>query len=368
MNQPATLSESRIEGGIVFARLMAIVGVCGGVAHLVFLLVFAWYGWDRLVLLNVASVLLYLGIVLSVRQGRRHRLMATLAGAEMAVHAVVATLMLGWDSGFHLYLLGLVPIVYIGTNYSTTTKCMCMVLLALGYALLRHLSHGTVPDYAVPEQALHGLEYFNIIAMVLLLTLGAHMHLAAVVKAERALIGMASTDPLTGLANRREWLRAAQAAQRALQDAQRPYSVLLGDIDHFKAVNDRHGHAGGDEALCRIGQTLNSALRGADHVGRWGGEEFAVLLPGTAQADALRVAEELRHRVAALDLWLDGQRVRLSMTLGAAEAQPGEPVHLVMQRADDALYRGKEAGRNRVESAQAPASATPTPTPAPGPA
>lgn len=361
MKPLATLSESRIENGLVFARLMWLCGIGGASFHLVFLLVFAWHGWDGLALLNVASVLLYLGIVLSLRRGRRDRLMASLAVGELVVHAVVATLTLGWSAGFHLYLLGVVPILFIGSGWRSGSKWAAGLGLALGYAVLRGLSHHHLPEYDAPLQALRAMEYVNIVAMVLILTLGAHLHFNAVVLAERALIDIASTDPLTGLANRREWLRAAQLADRELQGRQRPYAVLLGDLDHFKSINDRHGHAGGDEALQCVARVLAAALRGSDRVGRWGGEEFAVLLPGCRQHEAVGVAEELRRRVGALQLELDGQTVRLSMTLGAAEALPGEQVHQVMRRADAALYRGKLAGRNRVEPAQAPHTPTPTP-------
>lgn len=358
MSLPPTLSESRIEGGHLFARLMYFAACAGAVVHAGLLAVFHWHGWQPLVMLNVASVLLYLGIAVGLRDPRRRRLMAALAVGEIVVHAVIAVLTLGWETGFHMYLLALVPIAFIGTSSKMPVKWFSALVLAAGYVLLRYATHELPRWYDVPAQAVHWLEYFNIVAMVLLLSFGAFLHYGAVLTGERRLMDLASTDPLTGLANRRRWLDEARRAHRMLQEEGRPFCVLLADADHFKVINDSHGHGGGDQALRVIGQALTSGLRGLDTVGRWGGEEFAILLTGARQQDAVRVAEELRKHITALDLQLDGRPVLLSITLGAAQAQHGETVESVLQRADEALYRGKAAGRNRVEVARTDAAAS----------
>lgn len=348
------LSPARLTSGKVFARLM-FFAACGGVAtHLSFAVAFAWFGWHALAALNVASVLVFLGIGFALTRSRRYRVIANVAAVEYVAHAVLAVLCLGWDSGFHFYLMAVVAVFCVGTNLKPLPKWITMGGMALGYAALRYATHHTAPWYTVPAPILHGLEYFNIIAMVMLLAVGASVHLGAVVRGEKMLLNLADTDPLTGLVNRRRWLDAAQRAQRQMREQQLPFSVLLADVDHFKAINDRHGHAAGDEALRAISGVLRNAVRGVDTVGRWGGEEFAVLLSGIRQHDALHVAEALRERIAAMELRVDGQIVPLSMTVGAAEASPGEPVMAVVQRADAALYRGKAGGRNRVETSPAP--------------
>jgi diguanylate cyclase (GGDEF)-like protein len=164
----------------------------------------------------------------------------------------------------------------------------------------------------------------------------------------RQLEHAAHTDALTGLPNRRH---AQGLLDELLADAaQRPLSVMLLDLDHFKDVNDAHGHAAGDAVLAACAARLRRTLRRADGVARWGGEEFVVWLPQTAAVDAQRVAEKLRGAVAGDPFSLVGQRQRLALTasIGVAEVQPGELLRDALDRADRAMYLAKRAGRDQV--------------------
>lgn len=156
----------------------------------------------------------------------------------------------------------------------------------------------------------------------------------------------ASTDHLTGLANRATF---DQVVRREIERARRnasPLSVVALDIDHFKVVNDRHGHLAGDQALRRCAVVLASECRGVDLVARLGGEEFVVALPDTGVDDARRFAERVRVRVETATA---GDAAPLTVSAGVAqlEAQDACPEHLVA-RADAVLYEAKRAGRNRV--------------------
>lgn len=168
---------------------------------------------------------------------------------------------------------------------------------------------------------------------------------------ERQLRQLATTDDLTGTLNRRAFFVAAeQEVERSVRYGN-VVSVVMFDIDHFKLVNDRHGHAVGDQALRLAAGALRANLRDVDILGRLGGEEFAVLLPETALAGALEVAERLRLAVAALAISLGDDRPPLGLTasLGVAERAADEiGVDRILARADAALYRSKEQGRNRV--------------------
>ena len=156
----------------------------------------------------------------------------------------------------------------------------------------------------------------------------------------------ASIDTLTGLPNRRGVGRALDEAMAHARAGGR-FALLLLDIDHFKSVNDLLGHATGDRALARIGRIIADNTRGVDVAGRFGGEEFVVLLRDASRERALAVAERLRAAIeAGGPAYADGKPVTISV--GVAYVRPGDGPSDVLERADRALYRAKNAGRNRV--------------------
>ncbi len=164
---------------------------------------------------------------------------------------------------------------------------------------------------------------------------------------EEALRREADTDPLTQLANRRGFDSRADRLLKACAANDVAASVLMIDIDHFKTVNDTHGHDGGDLVLCAIGASLNAHLRTTDLVARFGGEEFAVLLPGADLAAASSRAEALRVAIAELAVEIAPQTfAEVTVSLGAAEHHGS--LQETLQRADAALYLAKNNGRNQV--------------------
>ena len=160
---------------------------------------------------------------------------------------------------------------------------------------------------------------------------------------------LASLDPLTGVGNRRlfDELLVAEAAR--VQRYGGALSLVIADIDYFKEINDSHGHATGDEVIRAVAGVLRQAARGADSVARYGGEEFAVILPQTVAAQAVYFAERARRAVAEKVLAPQGKRVTIS--LGVAEVRPGGDAAQLLRDADEALYRAKQEGRNRVARA-----------------
>jgi diguanylate cyclase (GGDEF)-like protein len=155
----------------------------------------------------------------------------------------------------------------------------------------------------------------------------------------------AGTDPLTGLPNRRTFDLQLDHALAAARRNGQPVAVLMIDADHFKRINDLHGHPVGDDVLVMLAGVLRSRLRESDLLARYGGEEFVALLPGAAQGDALALAQTLVAAVAARRSASYGQ---VTVSIGVAAAPPGEPVAwALMRQADEALYRAKAQGRNR---------------------
>ncbi|MCD2516530.1 diguanylate cyclase [Massilia sp. G4R7] len=167
-------------------------------------------------------------------------------------------------------------------------------------------------------------------------------------------------DHLTGLANRRAFFESAEQELVHSRAAPRPTAVIAFDADHFKAINDRHGHPGGDAVLQHLAAILAETFREVDVVARIGGEEFAVLLPSTDLPRAAVVAERLRAIVASSSVHFEGARIHYTVSAGVACVLDGEGgIDLLLKRADQALYAAKRAGRNRVERWRAELSAVP---------
>lgn len=158
---------------------------------------------------------------------------------------------------------------------------------------------------------------------------------------------LASLDPLTGCLNRRAGSALLEKESQRSRRYSRPLSQILLDIDHFKLINDRYGHARGDQVLRHLAQLCRDQLRASDGLIRWGGEEFLVILPETSLPEAGQLAERLRSAVAEHPLGAPGGlQMAVTVSLGYAEAGPEESWEATLARADEALYQAKEAGRN----------------------
>jgi len=176
---------------------------------------------------------------------------------------------------------------------------------------------------------------------------------AKLMASEENLRFQANHDSLTGLHNRAGTLdQLAREISRAKRDGA-PFGVIIGDVDHFKSINDTHGHAAGDRALCEVARRIASSVRLYDTVGRLGGEEFLILLPGCDASRTLIQAERLRESIGHSPVDVDGLHLPITASLGAASFNPltSEGAVALVARADQAMYQAKNSGRNRVSSA-----------------
>jgi diguanylate cyclase (GGDEF)-like protein len=229
------------------------------------------------------------------------------------------------------------------------------------FAVLLFSAVGLAMVHIQPQRYLVDVERVHLFVLVTLLPLvsimgGCISRLRERERAQRVEIAqaleriraLADRDELTGLHNRR---RINDLMEQEVQRSARgghAFCLVLFDIDHFKRVNDTRGHLVGDEVLCAFARVAAQAIRRSDVLARWGGEEFTLLLPDTLRDTAVEVAERLRTQIEAAVLGTGENLLRVTVSAGVVERAPHEPLMSALERADRALYRAKEGGRNRV--------------------
>jgi diguanylate cyclase (GGDEF)-like protein len=272
---------------------------------------------------------------------------------EFSVLAIWSRLAGGYAAGLpgYLYIYMVVPLVMLPFSFRETAG----VLLLIGAIPNLQVLLGMAPGF--PSLAFNALVW-PACALALFAQHEFDRLFRRVFESQRELAEMARRDPLTGLGNRREFMERGAAACDTARRYKRELCVLMIDVDHFKAVNDRHGHAAGDDVLRHLAVTLQLALRGTDVCARMGGEEFAVLLPETGMEAGREVAERIRRAVAAARVPSEHAPVPLQVTvsIGVAPFSAQRPLEAILARADRELYGAKRAGRNRVHGGRGPAA------------
>jgi diguanylate cyclase len=326
-----------------FCRVLLGLAVVAGLVHAGFMFMMAWAAVNSLAVGNVASVLSYVLMFQLARRGQLRWSLIT-GGTEVMAHAVVATWVIGWASGFHYYILLILPILIMSTVTSRQDKVVGVPVFGFVMLALDAFCRQRAPEVSLDASILTTLHYFNLISCMTILVLMSVLYLRQIQNAEHQLRAMATTDPLTQLNNRRALMEVIQHEERRLNRGRQNLSFVMADIDHFKQINDNLGHEVGDQVLQKVSQALAGGVRDVDHLARWGGEEFLVVLPDADEVEATQVAERLRQAVGAVAL----KDRTVSMTFGVSEVCGDETAEQALSRADAALYEGKRSGRNRV--------------------
>ncbi|MDP2008526.1 MAG: GGDEF domain-containing protein [Rubrivivax sp.] len=304
------------------------LSVMGGVVLLPFTLLHLLNANGLMFGVNIVMVTVMLGNAWALRQGRAPVVPFSMLGLVMTAGVCTSVLWQGVYGVFWSF-----PALFM--LYFVLPRRLATVL---GGVLLLATTATCAVSLGLPTAArvLMSLGFVLVMINVVLNVIG---------ELQQALVTQAITDPLTGAYNRRH-LQVHLAQRVAPAGAATGGDALLAiDIDHFKRVNDRHGHAVGDEVLCRLVAAIGARKRGSDLLFRTGGEEFVLLLPRTSPDAAVGVAEDLRQRVAQAAL-LPGETVTVSV--GVAALAPGQTADAWVRAADRALYEAKRTGRNRV--------------------
>jgi diguanylate cyclase (GGDEF)-like protein len=331
----------------ILAVFVGRIALYAALIHVVYVLFFWAVGATLLVWVNLGSLLVFVAVRRLLHM-RRLRLAVTLFWLEVLPHVAFGTLTLGWESGYHYALLMFVPFVALtGSRRQVRGFTGLLLLLLLALEVLQREFGPLAP---IPEAYLLLLNWFNLAIFVVALSVLTTLYRRKIADAEQRLRTMATVDALTGLHNRHFFEQAwSLAAARQRRDTGK-LCLLMVDLDHFKQLNDSHGHQAGDRMLVECGRIFRAAVRDIDTLARWGGEEFALLLPGATLAQARAVAERMRTGVEALVVVHQGAELRCTASFGLTEMLPADSMDQVIMRADQALYTSKVAGRNCVHS------------------
>jgi len=310
-----------------------------------------WFG--SLVLVAAAGVLAQLGAVVLARKGQQ--LTAALLSIVTAMIEILASVaVLGWESGLHLYLIAAGVLVFVVfTARQAAWRWFFISVAATAFIVCQTVLEPSRAELLSPEVVANLFSFNAVLTALLVFALsGLSYNRANQARAESARNAsraeyLANTDALTGLSNRRPVIERLDAVSaRGKGD----YSVAIADLDRFKILNDTYGHECGDRVLAHVSGVLMSRLRTTDAVGRWGGEEFIVVLPDTAIDHAVTLMERLRASVETLHIPCNGHDHAVTVSIGVADGADDDQWHRVVKRADDALYDAKTEGRNLVRS------------------
>ena len=340
------------------AKLEA-VSIAITVVHGIMFFMFVQFNVWPMIIYNGIVVAYYLYILRTVHTGY------ILSGyvmtfIEIAVQVILGTFMLGWEVGFFMYVFAIIPLFFYLNLLNDNIEGFVLppLFYTLGAVVVFMASYVVSiffePRFVLEKHQIHILFIYNSVLSILLLAAMSHFFiierrfsLLAITNENRKLDVEASEDPLTGLTNRRSMERHLDNAMLEARSRGKVFSLVMGDIDFFKSINDTYGHDFGDEALKMVSDVLKSSIREGDVICRWGGEEFLLLIYGT-EKEAASVAERIRKTIEADKLIHNGKEIRFTITLGVSSYKPGFNMEKLIARADDRLYYGKRNGRNQV--------------------
>lgn len=322
--------------------------------HFLLILFFAYTGVMPMVIFNIASTLIYIFSGMLVKK-EKYILLYYITFVEICMHSYTATILVGWELGFPLYIVAIMPVIFY-MHFSLSESSMHETLLIgicclLTFVTCKFISYRIEPIYEVSETAALWIYIFNSLCTFAMLMFFSMLFLRemqcshAILEEQNARLDkIAGIDALTGLYNRRSMDKFISNAV----NSGKCYSLIMCDIDDFKKVNDTYGHDAGDIVLKNIADAIVSGLREGDYVCRWGGEEILILATGTPLTAAQMVSERVRQRVEAIESVYRDTVIKCTVTVGAAESSECDCAEDTISLADKRLYKGKKIGKNCV--------------------
>ena len=327
--------------------------------HLIYMMMFNMYSGFPLNMYNLAILALYSLMFLAIK-ANRVTLVYVATFMELVFNAILSTVLVGWDTGFFLCIICVVPISFYLTFSELKSRQrillpLFLTLLAyIAYVLLYQYMLHHAPRIIVEEKGIPVIFMTNAFIVFLLIAVVSFEFILEMLGATNALMNknenlghVANVDPLTGLLNRRGMEIHLQETMNSAKLKGTLFSIIIGDIDNFKRINDTYSHECGDRALIHVADIMKSAIRSGDAVCRWGGEEFLILVQGKGDT-ARMIGERIRQTIENHSFMYNGNEIRFTMTFGASAYEPGFSMTTIIKQADDKLYEGKTTGKNKV--------------------
>ena len=342
----------------------AVIGTCFAIVHLFYLIFFIEISYLPLAFYNTISVSGYIFFGMSCIHSNRVKQLYFFCLLEVPLHSTLCTLMLGWDNKFMLFMFGMIPIsFYIASfiedlKHSTLVPAITSIFFTILYFTVKIFCKNIQPG--IPKAIVSKYEYFFSITnsvltflMILAFSILFSFEFNYIQKKHTTesitLDTYASYDTLTGLLNRRSIDSHLDKLYKEHYHDEEAFSVIMCDIDHFKSVNDTYGHDAGDYILKEVASVISNEVRDDDVVGRFGGEEFLIVLRKNKQT-AVKLAERIRLQIEAHEFTYKNEVLHITLTLGVSSYHNGADISSLIKSADKKLYRGKENGRNQVVS------------------
>lgn len=333
------------------------------VVHFVFLILFFVTGVTPMGIYNVAIVIMYVVISRNMSNLKLYSRLYYVLLAEVVIHSSLSSVLVGYDYGFMYYLIALIPVsFYLSFSISTFKRKLVYPFVTAGVVFvsimtvraITYIFDPVYPDIPMAYQVF--LNYMNIFIGLVTAFLFSSLFAIEVnsmqlmmESEQEKLEDQASFDPLTHFLNRRSMDERLTHAHRNAIINDVPYSLIMGDIDHFKQFNDTYGHDCGDYVLQTISKIISKQIRAKDSASRWGGEEFLILVADSSDI-AVEVANRIRSAIDEYEFYYDGKSLHVTMTLGVSGYYSSSKVKTLIEIADKRLYKGKESGRNQVVS------------------
>lgn len=326
--------------------------------HVLLLFLFLYLGVHMMAVVNIISIIIYVSCLGWLHYEKSPYVVFNMCYAEVIVHAMLATFAVGSSCGFLLYMVCMIPIAYYAAysfkSYRHFVNPIVYVITTMVvFVISKWAAWAFEPVYIVGNDFIHNIIYI-VNYLLVVVTIVAFMSTFLIqirtledlmIKKNEKLEILSTQDPLTGLCNRRCINERYENAISKKED----YSIIIGDIDDFKHVNDTYGHTCGDSVLQAVAEVFKESVRVDDIVCRWGGEEILVMLPNCSKHDAGLIADRIVDGVRKILVEsADGEKISITMTFGIADSGEGSDIKEVIREADARLYYGKSHGKNCV--------------------